>query len=98
LIKISKVKGNHKMINNPEDKDRIWIPVDAYFLSQGFPLTHERTEKAMERLKKMGYKLKDPESFMEIHERIMARFYKGKDRVHTQKAWKKYKGKKYKGK
>lgn len=64
--------------------DKTWIPVDVYFLSNGFPFTHERTEMVEERLARMGYRLRDPESFMEVHERIMSRFYAWKDTVHIQ--------------
>jgi hypothetical protein len=37
-----------------------------------------------ERLARMGYRLKDPKSFMEVHEKIMGRFYGWKDTVHIQ--------------
>ena len=75
---------------------KVWLPVDVYFLSNGFPLTHERTEVVEERLARMGYRLKDSESFMELHERIMGKFYKGKDKVHTLRIWNKDKKKKTK--
>ena len=73
---------------------KTWIPVDVYFLSNGFPFTHERTEMVKERLFRMGYCLKDPESFMEVHEKIMGSFYSWKDTVHIQtKYYKKRKSK-----
>jgi hypothetical protein len=76
--------------------DKVWIPIDVYFLSNGFPLTHERSEVVQERLARMGYRLKDLEKFMEVHERIMGKFYKGKDKVHTIRVWSKNKKKKSK--
>ena len=73
---------------------KAWIPVDVYFLSNGFPFTHERAEMVEVRLSRMGYMLKDPKSFIEVHERIMGRFYAWKDTVHTQtKYYKKRKSK-----
>ena len=64
--------------------DKTWIPVDVYFLSNGFPFTHERAEMVEERLARLGYHLTDPKSFMEVHEKIMSRFYAWKDTVHIQ--------------
>jgi len=64
---------------------KVWMPIDVYFLSNGFPLTHEMSEVVEARLLRMGYRLKDPKRFIEVHEAIMKNFYKGKDAVHTQR-------------
>ena len=64
--------------------DKTWIPIDVYFLSNGFPFTHERAEMVEERLSRMGYRLKDPKNSMEVHNKIMSKFYSWKDTVHTQ--------------
>ena len=72
---------------------KVWIPIDVYFLSNGFPLTSERIDMVEVRLKKMGYELKDTDSFKEIHERLIDKFYGHKDKVHIIKAKRRYKGK-----
>jgi len=70
---------------------KAWIPIDVYFLSNGFPLTHERKEMVEERLARMGYKLKKPKRSLEMHEKLMGKFYKGKDTVHIVRVPKKKK-------
>ena len=72
---------------------KVWIPIDVYFLSNGFPLTSERIDMMEIRLKKMGYELKAPDIFKEIHERLIDKFYGYKDNVHIVKAKRRYKGK-----
>ena len=70
-------------------KDKRWIPIDAYFLSNGFPTTSERADMVQVRLKRMGYAFKNPERFKEIHQRLIESFYRHKDKVHIQKAGRK---------
>ena len=69
--------------------NKAWIPVDVYFLSNGFPLTHERKEMVAERLTRMGYRLKRPRRSLEMHEKLIGSFYKGIDMVHIVRIWKK---------
>ena len=78
--------------------DKVWIPIDVYFMSRGFPLTHERAEKVRQRLESMGYSLDDLDSFKEIHEKLMDEFYRYKDMVHIKKerTKKKKRGKRWK--
>ena len=71
--------------------NKAWIPVDVYFLSNGFPFTHERKEIVAERLARMGYRLKKPKRSLEMYEKLMGGFYKGKDTVHIIRIWKKKK-------
>ena len=70
-------------------KDKRWIPIDAYFLSNGFPTTSERADMVQVRLNRMGYDFKNPERFKEIHQRLIDSFYRHKDKVHIQKAGRK---------
>ena len=70
-------------------QNKRWIPIDAYFLSNGFPTTSERADMVEKRLKKMGYDFRDPERFKEIHQRLIDSFYKHRDKVHTLKTGRK---------
>ena len=70
-------------------QNKRWIPIDAYFLSNGFPTTSERADMVQARLKRMGYDFKNPEKFKEIHQRLIDSFYRHRDAVHIQRKAKK---------
>ena len=70
-------------------QNKRWIPIDAYFLSNGFPTTSERADMVQVRLKKMGYDFRDPEKFKEIHQRLIDSYYRHRDAVHIQRKSKK---------
>ncbi|MBN2073618.1 MAG: hypothetical protein JW770_06715 [Actinobacteria bacterium] len=66
-------------------QNKRWIPIDAYFLSNGFPTTSERADMVQVRLKRMGYDFKNPERFKEIHQRLIDSFYRHRNAVHIQR-------------
>ena len=70
-------------------QNKRWIPIDAYFLSNGFPTTSERADMVEKRLKRMGYDFRNPERFAEIHQRLIDSFYRHRDAVHIQRKDKK---------
>lgn len=70
-------------------QNKRWIPIDAYFLSNGFPTTSERADMVQVRLKRMGYDFNNPERFKEIHQRLIDSFYRHRDKVHIQRAGRK---------